>query len=118
MSKPETIKIDDVEYVRKDSVPAPVKYERGKNGPWQIGEQYLIRTVTMIQHGTLIDVTEHELVLVNAAWIADTGRWATFLAGKCKPNEVEPFPANEPVIVGRGSLIDAVRLPGQFKDQV
>ncbi len=118
MPKPETLKIDDIEYVRKDSGPASIKYENGKHGPWRLGEQYLIRTVTMIQHGTLVDVTEHELVLVNAAWIADTGRFASFLAGKCKPNEVEPFPANEPVIVGRGSIIDAVRMPGQFKEQI
>ena len=116
--KPETMMIDEVKYVRAESIPAPVKYEKGEHGPWKIGEQYAIRTVTMIDHGTLIDVTDQELVLVNAAWVADAGRWADFIAGKIKPNEVEPFPPNEPVIVGRGALIDAVRLPGKFDKQI
>ena len=84
--------------------------------PWNVGKQYLIRTVTMIQHGTLVMVTDHELVLEKAAWIADTGRFADFLMGK-EPNEVEPFPQDRQVIVGRGAVIDAVELPGVFNVQ-
>jgi hypothetical protein len=73
---------------------------------WEIGKIYLIRTVTMIDTGRLVAVTEHELVLEDAAWIADTGRFADALS-KCEFNEVEPFPAGR-VIVGRGAVIDAV----------
>jgi hypothetical protein len=76
---------------------------------WKIGSAYLIRTVTMIQTGRLIAVTEHELVLEDAAWIADTGRFADALKGGTF-SEVEPFPDGE-VIVGRGSIIDACALP-------
>ncbi len=77
-----------------------------KDGVWQIGENYFIRTVTMALCGKLTKVTEKELVLEDAAWVADTGRFATFLK-EGKVDEVEPFPDGE-VIVGRGGLIDAV----------
>jgi hypothetical protein len=78
---------------------------RVKRGVWDIGKDYVIRTVTMIQVGKLVDVQESELVLEDAAWIADTGRWADFLASG-KVNEIEPFPDGR-VIVGRHSIIDA-----------
>jgi hypothetical protein len=76
--------------------------------PWVIGKNYLIRTVTMIQTGRLVAVTPQELVLEDAAWIADTGRFADSLkTGKF--SEVEPFPDGQ-VIVGRGTIIDAVQI--------
>ena len=73
-------------------------------GAWKIGEKYFVRTVTMALTGKLIAVDEHELVLDNAAWIADTGRFADFLKTG-QANEVEPFP--DSVLVGRGAVIDA-----------
>src|SRR3990167_3501968 len=73
---------------------------------WRIGANYLIRTVTMIDTGRLVAVTEHELVLEDAAWIADTGRFAQAVE-KAEFGEVEPFPAGR-VIVGRGAVVDAV----------
>jgi hypothetical protein len=81
-----------------------------KNGDhaWEIGKNYLIRTVTMIDTGRLVAVTEQELVLEDAAWIADTGRFSDALK-TLNFTEVEPFP-NGRVIVGRGAIIDAVLL--------
>ncbi len=76
--------------------------------PWEVGENYLIRTVTMIDAGKLVRVTNQELVLKDASWIADTGRFADALE-KLNFNEVEPFPAGY-VIIGRGSVIDAVKI--------
>ncbi len=76
--------------------------------PWEIGKIYLIRTVTMIDTGRLVAVTDQELVLEDAAWIADTGRFSDSLK-KCEFNEVEPFPDGR-VIIGRGSVIDAVQV--------
>lgn len=122
MTKPETIKIDEVEYVRKDSLASPPKSleeQRAANPhwPWELGKAYSIRTVTMHDHGTLVGVTEHELVLTKAAWIADSGRWWNYITGKSKPIEVEPFDANALVIVGRGAVIDAQVLPSHFGEQ-
>ena len=76
--------------------------------PFTIGKIYLIRTVTMIQTGRLVDVTPTELVLEDAAWIADTGRFSEALVS-LNFLEQEPFPDGK-VIVGRGALIDAVEI--------
>lgn len=72
--------------------------------PFKVGENYLIRTVTMIQVGKLESVGEHELVLSSGSWVADTGRFYNALK-EGKLNEVEPF--TNDVIIGRGSIIDA-----------
>ncbi len=76
------------------------------NSHWVVGKCYLIRTVTMIQTGRLVKVTEKELVLEDAAWIADTGRFSDALVS-LNFNEVEPFPDGL-VFIGRGAIIDAV----------
>ena len=78
---------------------------RSDKHPWRIGEKYLIRTVTMVLTGRLKEVYGQELVLEEAAWIADTGRFmqATKEGGF---DEVEPWDADE-IIIGRGSVIDA-----------
>lgn len=78
------------------------------NSAWEIGKNYLIRTVTMIDAGKLVAVTAQELVLENAAWIANTGRFSDAVA-KAEFGEVEPFPDGR-VIIGRGSIIDAVQI--------
>ena len=75
---------------------------------WKIGKIYLIRTVTHIDTGRLVAVTPHELVVEDAAWIADTGRFADAIA-KAEFGEVEPYPDGI-VIIGRGALIDAVQI--------
>ena len=104
-----------VDFVRKDSIqPA---YVARKEGPWEIGKAYFVRTVTMAIHGTLVDVTPQELIFIGAAWIADTGRFHQFITGKSDPSEIEPFPRESPVIVGRGALIDAVARDGKFEAQ-
>lgn len=71
-----------------------------------IGKNIMIRTVTMIFTGTLVAVYPQELVIVDAAWIADTKRWQQFVA-EGAINESEPYPDGQRVIVGRGALIDA-----------
>ena len=81
--------------------------ETNSVGVWELGKIYLIRTVTMIDLGRLVAVSEQELVLEDAAWIADTGRFSDVLKDLQKLNEIEPFPDGR-VIVGRGAIIDAV----------
>jgi hypothetical protein len=121
MSKPETIRIDETEYVRKDSIQPVLSLEENRrdnpNWPWVLGRRYMIRTVTFHDHGELVGVTDQELVLRKAAWIADSGRWWNFITGKAKPNEVEPFHPDRLVIIGRGSVIDACQLDELFGDQ-
>ena len=74
--------------------------------PYKVGKNYFIRTVTHHLTGRLIKVTSKELVLEDAAWIAYDGRFHEALRDG-NFSEIEPFPDGE-VIVGRGSLIDAI----------
>jgi len=78
------------------------------NSAWDIGKIYLIRTVTMIDLGRVVAVTEHEIVLEDACWIADTGRFSDALKGGSW-SETEPFPDGR-VIIGRGAVIDAAQV--------
>lgn len=82
---------------------------------WEIGQCYLIRTVTMIDTGRVVEVTSHEIVLTEAAWIADTGRFSDALKSLTF-NEVEPFPDGK-VIIGRGAIIDAVKINAPQRSQ-
>ena len=76
--------------------------------PYKIGVYYLIRTATMIDTGKVKRVTAQEIVLEEAAWIADTGRFSD--AVKCAEfAEVEPFPDGE-IIIGRAAVIDACQI--------
>jgi hypothetical protein len=84
--------------------------ENVKTSFWIVGKSYLIRTVTMIDTGILVSIDEHEIVLSDAAWIADTGRFSAALHSS-DFLEVEPFPDGTRVAIGRGSVIDAVQIP-------
>ncbi len=85
------------------------------NGFYQIGEDYVLRTVTMIYLGKLKEETADALILEDCAWIPDTSRWSEFLKGK-KPNEMEPY--SEDVIVYKGALLDATRMKEKIKREL
>jgi hypothetical protein len=59
--------------------------------------------------GRVVSVNRHEIVVVEAAWIADTGRFCDAVKSGVF-SEVEPFP-DGPVIIGRSALIDATVIP-------
>ena len=64
-----------------------------------VGEKVFIRTVTMHYTGSVVEVNDLDVLLEDAAWIADSGRFATALKdGTLK--EVEPFPENVSVFLG------------------
>lgn len=64
----------------------------------------LIRTVTHYLTGRVVDVTSQEIVLDDAAWVANTGRFELALrTGEL--SEVEPIPGGRH-IVGRGAVVD------------
>lgn len=94
------------------------KTESSRAHPFQVGNAYLVRTVTMIILGKLEVVFDNELLLSQASWIADTGRFSEALSGgEDKLKEIEPFPND--VIIGRNSIIDATvwehKLPTEQK---
>jgi hypothetical protein len=79
------------------------------SGPFEIGKAYFFRTVTHHDLGRVVAVYPTEIVIEDASWIADDGRFGEALASG-KLNEIEPFPAG-PVVIGRGSIIDAALWP-------
>ena len=80
-----------------------------KDSSYVIGENYLIRTVTMIYTGKLVKVYDKELVITDASWIPETERWAdTVKDGKFK--EVEPYPDNTEVILNREAILDVTKV--------
>jgi hypothetical protein len=73
--------------------------------PFEIGKNHFVRTVTHHFTGKLVEVYPTELVFVDCAWIADSGRFADAMKNG-NMDEVEPYPDGHRVIIGRGALID------------
>jgi hypothetical protein len=74
-----------------------------KSHSFEIGKAYLIRTVTMHYTGRVVVVTDSDVMLDDAAWIADTGRFSDSLSSG-ELSEVEPYPGR--VAVCRGAIVD------------
>lgn len=71
--------------------------------PFKVGAAYYIRTVTMHWTGRVVRVVGDFLVMEDAAWIADGGRYHESANGKL--NEVEPVQGE--VFIGLGAVVDA-----------
>ena len=71
-----------------------------------VGEPYFVTTVTKYYTGRVKSLSFGELVLVDAAWIPDTGRLSDFLRTG-KANEVEPYPDEQPVHLSMGIIVEA-----------
>ena len=74
--------------------------------PFIVGKNIFIRTVTHHLTGRLVAVHAQELVLEDASWIPDDGRFATAMESG-EFGEVEPYPSGCQVFVGRSGIIDA-----------
>jgi hypothetical protein len=72
--------------------------------PFNIGDAYFIRTVTYFATGRVKNIVGQFLVLEEAAWIADTGRFSDALS-KGVMDEVEPIDGE--MFVNTGSITDA-----------
>ena len=79
-----------------------------------VGKCYFIRTVTMYYVGRLTAVTDSDIVLADASWIPDTGRFSDFMKSGT-PNEAEPFFGD--AIVFRGGMIDAREWPHKLPSE-
>lgn len=77
-----------------------------RNSAYEIGGKYFFRTVTHIVTGRLLSIHDDGLVVTDAAWVADTGRYADAISS-CKFKEVEPYPKGARVVVNFAAMIDA-----------
>ena len=80
--------------------------------PFEVGKNYLIRTITMIDVGKVTRIVGNFLIMTDASWIADTGRWYECLRKIDVFIEVEPFA--HPLIVNTQAIIDATLWPYQL----
>ena len=87
------------------------KTSQSTTAPYFIGKGYFIRTVTMHYTGRLVEVHDQELVIEEAAWIADSGRFSDALKSG-DFSEVEPLEGR--IVIGRGSIIDAIPYEGKL----
>lgn len=71
-----------------------------------IGKPVMIRTVTMIYIGELVEIYPQELVIETASWIPETGRWHQFIT-QGLINECEPY-GKSPVTINRSAVLDVV----------
>jgi len=74
-----------------------------------IGKNVIVRTVTMIYTGKLLEVTPTDFVLVDCSWIPETDRFAQFVANG-SVRECEPYPEGLPVAISRGAYLDMCEL--------
>lgn len=82
--------------------------KKAPKSPLSVGNKVFLRTVTHYYTGKILQVTATEIILDDAAWIADTGRFSNALATGVF-SEVEPFPAT--ISVNRGAFVDATHWP-------
>lgn len=80
-----------------------------KQLPYKVGSQVFIRCVTHYQTGRIKEIVGDFLVLEDAAWIADTGRFSDALTSG-EFNEVEPIKGL--CIVNTGAIVDSFEWEG------
>ena len=77
--------------------------------PFKVGEKYFVRTITMIDVGRVKAVIGNFIVLEDASWIGDTGRFHECLQKTGVFNEIEPF--KHDVFINLNSIVDATPWP-------
>ena len=80
-----------------------------ESSQYPVGENVIVRTITMIYTGRLESVTDTDLILTQCAWIPETDRYADFVS-KGSIKECEPYPDNINVYINRGALLDMCEL--------
>ena len=73
---------------------------------YKLGQSYLFRTVTHYWVGKIVSIYENEVVLENASWVADTGRFSECLSSGF-PENAEYETAIGKTIVHRAAIVDA-----------
>lgn len=98
----ELAELDELEK-QVESKKANIEYKQ-LDVPFKVGNAYFIRTVTYFATGKVKAIVGNFLVLEDAAWIADTGRFREAIM-KGILNEVEPVEVD--MFVNVSSITDA-----------
>ena len=81
--------------------------KKARDKAFEIGAAYFIRTVTYHITGRVVAIDGNFLILEDAAWVADSGRFAQAIA-KGTLSEVEPV---GDAIVNQTAIVDAFPWP-------
>ena len=92
-----------IDFNEKTAIPE-CEPHHSNSTPFEVGKSYLIRTVTLYSVGRVKSVYPGFLVLSDASWIADTGRYHDALKS-ASLHEVEPCVSDQ--IVSLGAIVDA-----------
>jgi hypothetical protein len=84
--------------------------------PFQIGQCYLIQLVTTYWSGRVIAGDDKWLLLEDAAWVAETGRYTQALASGSF-SEVEIVPSGVAKIIARHAICDATPIATLPREQ-
>ena len=107
-----TITLNNEQFVSKKEAEAEIKSAKsgkvrvidGRAIPFEIGGKYFFRTVTYFCTGEVEEIKGDFLVLKDAAWVADTGRFReAIMTGVL--SEVEPVEV--PMFINMASITDA-----------
>lgn len=82
--------------------------------PFEIGKSYLLRTITMVDVGRVTKICGKFIIMEDASWIADTGRFFECLRKSDVFIEVEPFA--HPIMVNTDAIVDATLWPYQLPE--
>src|SRR3990167_4447110 len=99
-----TMKLDDLTIGEAKELAKMFGGQRGpRTNSIEVGKAYFFRTVTMHITGRVVAVTDFDVKLEDAAWIADSGRFYQALTDGTL-NEVEPYPHG--TCIALGSVVD------------
>jgi hypothetical protein len=98
------MKMDDLTIGEVKELTRMFSAQKGQEShSFRLGKIVFIQTVTHYFSGRLMAVTDSDVVLEDAAWIADTGMFSDAMKAIDALIEVEPFPGS--YVVCRGAIV-------------
>ena len=105
MSNENQITLNNIVFIKKDSIP-PISTP--ETGLWEIGQDYHIETVNKYFTGTLVAIDATDFALANACWIQSTGEFSDYVSGS-NPKYAEPYTSEQILLVSRRAYVSAVK---------
>ncbi len=108
----DTVVADEIAAELEQALSETVRAAVNPQLPFEVGKSYLIRTITMVDVGRVTRICGKFIVMEDASWIADTGRFFECLRKTDVFIEVEPF--QHPLYVNTDAIVDATPWPYQL----
>jgi hypothetical protein len=110
--------INGVQYIRSDYIkPSTIVCHKRKEGPWEIGGNYLIRASMSACYGVLVDVVEKEIIMRDVVWF-EYSKFFNIIENAPIPCQNDYYTITEVskyVIINRDSISFALPVHKLFK---